>query len=349
MAIPLRVLTSSDDRPRFSMDSEAEAILAYALGKERRDSTASNTSDDDDEDEDDIEVRTTPLSGDDEEAFLKDHDPLTLDFEPRPFKRVKPSSPSFRSGTNFLGEIAKILPLCLDFHWLADSLLGGRSDRIHFKGILSASSCAGKSHCCCAKNNTRSGTLSLFAGINGEYLDAELSPKYQMLEWTMPLDGEDGAFLLRYAWTGIEVMVGSTGRLFGRMLMGRGKRFCMNVIFSTYISTVAVLMVACESKSAALRQLLDLWGRTVHPPLDRSSQSNSLLFTTSFLTLRTGDTPSLQSTLSTTSIPNPQFPSSPTTPTQKSISQYGPPQKQKSHTFTITTSTSGISLTSITG
>jgi hypothetical protein len=101
MAIPLRVLTSSDDRPRFSMDSEAEAILAYALGKERRDSIASNTSgddDDDDEDEDDLEVHTTPLSGDDEEAFLKENDPLTLDFKPRPFKRVKPSSPSFPWG-----------------------------------------------------------------------------------------------------------------------------------------------------------------------------------------------------------------------------------------------------------
>jgi hypothetical protein len=156
-------------------------------------------------------------------------------------------------GTNLLGEIAKILPLRMDFHRLASSLLGRCPDRIPFKGILPASSCAGKSHCRCAKNNNRSGNPSFFAGVNGEFLDAELSPKYQKLEWTEPLDGEDGAFLLRYAWTGIEIMVGNMGRLFGRMLMGRGKRFYLNTIFSTYVYIVMVLMVACESKAAAFR------------------------------------------------------------------------------------------------
>jgi hypothetical protein len=152
-----------------------------------------------------------------------------------------------------LGEIAKILPLRMDFHWLAASLLGWRPDRISFKGILPASSCAGKSHCRCAKNNTRPGTPSSFTRINGEFLDAELAPKYETLEWTKPLDGEDGAFLLRYIRTGTGLMVGNTGRLFARMLMGRGKRFSMNVIFSTYRSIGMVLTVACESKSAPLR------------------------------------------------------------------------------------------------
>lgn len=90
------MLSSSDSEPqrhRFSIDSEASAILSYALGKERPDDNASQTSDDDD-DENDIEVLTTPLSGvDDEEAFLKENDPLTLDFEPRPFKRVSLTNP----------------------------------------------------------------------------------------------------------------------------------------------------------------------------------------------------------------------------------------------------------------
>jgi len=96
MAIPLRVLSSSDSgshRPRFSMDSEASAILSYALGKERpdNDSHSSDDDDDDDGDENDIEVHTTRLSApDDEEAFLKENDPLTSDYDPPPFKRVSP-------------------------------------------------------------------------------------------------------------------------------------------------------------------------------------------------------------------------------------------------------------------
>jgi len=69
------------------MDSEASAILSYALGKERPDND-SQTSDDDD-DENDIEVHTTPLSAqEDEEAFLKENDPLTSDYDLPPFKRV---------------------------------------------------------------------------------------------------------------------------------------------------------------------------------------------------------------------------------------------------------------------
>jgi len=97
MAIPLRVLSSSDSgshRPRFSMDSEASAILSYALGKERPDNGSHTSGDDDDDgDESDIEVHTTPLNApDDEEAFLKENDPLTPDYDPPPFKRVFPLS-----------------------------------------------------------------------------------------------------------------------------------------------------------------------------------------------------------------------------------------------------------------
>jgi hypothetical protein len=88
MAIPLRLLASSDPDtrpPRASMDSEASAILSYALGKH-----ADN--EDQDSEIDSPRASSTYLSdgGDDSDAFFKENDPLTSDYEPFPRKQVIP-------------------------------------------------------------------------------------------------------------------------------------------------------------------------------------------------------------------------------------------------------------------
>lgn len=89
MAIPLRALKALDPTPpppRPSMDSEASAILSYALGKHPP------TQDDADSDPDDDSPR--PSSEQDSEEFFKENDPLTSDYEPAfPRKQVTPPSP----------------------------------------------------------------------------------------------------------------------------------------------------------------------------------------------------------------------------------------------------------------
>jgi len=85
MAIPLRALKSLDPNshpPRASMDSEASAILSYALGKYPQDEGDSGPEDD----------SPRPSSEQDSEDFFKENDPLTSDYEPAfPRKQVPPS------------------------------------------------------------------------------------------------------------------------------------------------------------------------------------------------------------------------------------------------------------------
>ena len=84
MAIPLRSLKSLDQNSqpaRPSMDSEASAILSYALGKHP------HTSDTDS----DLDDSPRPSSEhEDSEDFFKENDPLTSDYEPalNPRKQV---------------------------------------------------------------------------------------------------------------------------------------------------------------------------------------------------------------------------------------------------------------------
>ena len=86
MAIPLRVLTSVEQEAhpsRPSMDSEASAILSYALG---------NHVPEGDESSDDAEspLMSPQLDTGEEDDFLKENDPLTIDYEPFLQKRVYP-------------------------------------------------------------------------------------------------------------------------------------------------------------------------------------------------------------------------------------------------------------------
>jgi hypothetical protein len=87
MAIPLRSLRSLDENsqlPRSSMDSEASAILSYALGKHP------HTADTDSDDPDDSPRPSS--EHEDSEDFFKENDPLTSDYEPalNPRKQVIP-------------------------------------------------------------------------------------------------------------------------------------------------------------------------------------------------------------------------------------------------------------------
>lgn len=92
MAIPLRKLTSPDSKfhpQRPSLDSQTSAILSYALGN-HPDKT--EISDDEDEDNPNSTRASTTLDDEeDEEAFFKENDPLTSDYDPFPQKRVFPS------------------------------------------------------------------------------------------------------------------------------------------------------------------------------------------------------------------------------------------------------------------
>jgi hypothetical protein len=77
------------------MDSEASAILSYALGKHV-------DNEDQESDIDSPRASSTHLEedgdDDDSDAFFKENDPLTSDYEPFPQKRVNPHFPLFLLG-----------------------------------------------------------------------------------------------------------------------------------------------------------------------------------------------------------------------------------------------------------
>ena len=86
MAIPLRALAKMDlksHESRQSIDSETSAILAYALGK--------HPDHDVESDIDSPHASSVDLDDEDAEAFFNENDPLTLDYEPFPQKRVHPA------------------------------------------------------------------------------------------------------------------------------------------------------------------------------------------------------------------------------------------------------------------
>jgi len=105
MAIPLRKLKSPDSDTRHdrdSIDSEASAILSYALGKHE---------DLDDQSETDIDSprrSSFALEDEDTEAFLKENDPLEGDYEPWTTRLVTPFDEY-----GLMEEIPEISNICL--------------------------------------------------------------------------------------------------------------------------------------------------------------------------------------------------------------------------------------------